>query len=88
MIIKHWLGPDAEIIQDKFFERAIERLHSGDKIDDLPQNLKRKLEHFKRFHLIQIGISYLYRSTNVSKEAKYHLVIFSLQTTSLNDHHD
>ena len=45
--IKHWLGPDAEIIHDKMFERAIERLHAGEKIDDLPLHLKRKVEHFK-----------------------------------------
>ena len=44
---KHWLGTDAEIIHDKMFERAIERLHAGEKIDDLPLNLKRKVEHFK-----------------------------------------
>jgi hypothetical protein len=40
--IKHWLGPDAEIIHDKMFGRAIERLHAGGKIDDLPLHLKRK----------------------------------------------
>ena len=45
--IKHWLGPDAETIHDKMFERAIERLHAGEKIDDLPVHLKRKVEHFK-----------------------------------------
>ena len=45
--VKHWLGPDADIIHDKYFERAIERIHGGDKISDLPANLQRKVAHFK-----------------------------------------
>ena len=45
--IKHWLGPDAEIIHDKLFERAIERIHGGEKISDLAPNLQRKVAHFR-----------------------------------------
>ena len=45
--IKHWLGPDAEIIHDKLFEKALERIHGGEKIADRSQNLQRKVAHFK-----------------------------------------
>ena len=45
--IKHWLGPDAEIINDKLFERAIEKIHAGEKISDLTPNFQRKVAHFR-----------------------------------------
>jgi hypothetical protein len=28
--IAHWLGPNAEIIHDKLFEKAVERIHAGE----------------------------------------------------------
>ena len=45
--IAHWLGPNAEIIHDKLFEKAVERIHAGENYNDLPNNLKNKLAAFK-----------------------------------------
>jgi len=45
--IAHWLGPNAEIIHDKLFEKAVERIHAGENYNDLPTNLKSKLAIFK-----------------------------------------
>ena len=36
--IVHWLGPNAEIIHDKLFEKAVERIHAGENYNDLPKS--------------------------------------------------
>ena len=41
--IAHWLGPNAEIVHDKLFEKAVERIHAGENYNDLPNSLKNKL---------------------------------------------
>ena len=45
--IGHWLGPDAEIIHDKQFEQAVERIHAGENFNDLSPAQKRALSAFK-----------------------------------------
>ena len=37
------LGPYAEIIYGKLFEKAVERIYASENYNDLPTNLKRKL---------------------------------------------
>jgi len=45
--IEHWLGSNAEIIHDKNFEKALERIHAGEKFSDLSPAQKTSLSVFR-----------------------------------------
>ena len=45
--IEHWLGSNAEIIHDKHFEKAVERIHAGEKFSDLSPAQKTSLSVFR-----------------------------------------